>query len=529
MAALLLAAGLGTGCSSDSKSSSEQPREPDPLVRKTEQGEVRGFASESGDTLVFRGIPYAAPPVGELRFAPPQPPAVRSKIFEATRFGPDCAQAGGVMGAASLNEDCLYLNIYAPASGDNHPVMVWIHGGAFIGGSGGTNYDPTRLVAEGVVLVTINYRLGAFGFLAHPALTAEQGGVSGAYGLLDQKAALEWVQANIANFGGDPNNVTIFGESAGGHSVLALVASPITGGLFHKAIVQSGSLLPEQQSLEEAERLGQAVFAECENTACLRSLSVEKVLELQAGLSNGIGLVVNYGSALQPQHSIKSALEAGEFQRVPILAGTNADEYTLFLGIQALDPTKSPPAPEFYKPAIASLIGQPVDSLAVSIVAEAYPLSSYNDNVWQALGAIGTDAAFACNALTQAQTLARHNVPVYAYEFADRNAPVTLLPTRPDPAKIELGASHAFELPYIFGSESLFRARGASEEQVELSQTMIRYWTRFAKNGDPNGDDDLRWPEFNLDEELMQFRTPLPRRIGSASFDISHHCMIWNH
>jgi len=528
LATLMLAAALSAGCSSDSDSkSNDTPPPADPTTRDTAQGPVRGMLSDSGDMLVFRGIPYAAPPVGQLRFAAPEPAPSRTEVLEATAFGPDCAQAGGVMGAPSLSEDCLYLNIYTPATGSNHPVMVWIHGGAFTGGSGGPSYDPSRLVAEGVTVVTLNYRLGAFGFLAHPALTAEQGGVSGSYGLLDQKAALEWLQANIANFGGDPNNVTIFGESAGGHSVLSLIASPNTGGLFHKAIVQSGALLPKQQPLASAEALGSAAFDNCSDVECLRELSTEEVLERQAALSDGIGLVVNYGSALQPHKSIKEAFDSGDFQRVPILTGTNSDEYTLFMAIQALNPANTPPPPAAYPIAIGGLINAPADSEAVTAIAAAYPLDAYNNNVWQALGAIGTDAVFACSGLDQAQALSKL-VTTYAYEFADRDAPLTLLPVRPDPARIELGASHAFEIPYVFGTEASFQERGATDEQLALSRAMVRYWTRFAKTGNPNGGDDPQWPEFSAGGQLLQLNTPAPATQSAATFATRHRCAIWN-
>jgi para-nitrobenzyl esterase len=507
---LAVSAGLTVSCKYDS------------LLRPTAQGPVYGTRSASGDMLIFRGIPYAAPPVGERRFAPPRPPAKRSGVLKATEFGPSCAQAAGVMGAASTAEDCLYLNIYTPARKGRYPVMVWIHGGAFIAGSGSDAYLPDRLVAEGVVVVTLNYRLGALGFLAHPALSAEQGGRSGAYGLLDQRMALKWVQQNIEYFGGDPDNVTIFGESAGGHSVMALIASPKTDGLFHKAIVQSGSIFPEQIPLATAEQLGAAAFAACADVDCLRELTVEEVLAAQSRLSSGIGLVVNHGSALQPDGSIADALASGSFQRVPLLAGTNLDEYTLFVGISAL--SNSPPPPERYLAEIGALIRQPADSAATRGVAAAYPLTAYGDNVWQAIAAIGTDVAFACNALRQAQQLAPY-ISVHAYEFADREAPLTLLPVRP--AGIELGAMHAAEIPYLFGSDDSFIARGASAAQVALSQAMIRYWTRFARNGDPNGASDPLWPDFNSTGQLLQLNQPASALITAAAFSAQHRCAIW--
>ncbi|MBB5211194.1 carboxylesterase/lipase family protein [Microbulbifer hydrolyticus] len=520
----LLALLLASGCSSRANPPVDTPEPtPDPLLRTTAQGDIRGSVDGANNMLAFRGIPYAEPPLGDLRFAPPQPAAAHTGVLQASDFGPNCAQAGGVMGGASDSEDCLYLNVYTPEESENLPVMVWIHGGAFISGSGGEEYTPARLVAEDMVVVTLNYRLGALGFLAHPTLTAEQSGSSGAYGLLDQKLALEWVQANIAEFGGNPNNVTIFGESAGGHSVLSLVASPLTAGLFHKVIVQSGAYLPTQISLDIAEQLGSATFDECADTACLRALSVEEILARQQGLTDGTGVNPNYGSEILPQHSIESALSSGNYQPVPVLMGTNLDEYTLFVGIDALSGV-TPPTAEDYHAEIGALIGQPAESPAVVGIASFYPLDLYGGNVWQAMGAIGTDAVFACNALRQATQLSPM-AATYVYEFADREAPLTILPLRPE--GLELGASHAFEIPYIWGSEAAFREIGATDEQVELSQRMIRYWTRFARNGDPNGDSGAHWPAFDVGAQFMQLGgsevlTP------ATDFATYHRCPIWD-
>src|SRR5580693_3765392 len=203
----------------------------------TANGAVRGLAGGAVDE--FLGIPYAAPPVGALRWQPPQPAASWPGVRDTTQFAPHCPQVAGPFGQASTSENCLFLNVFTPSGGRDHPVMVWIQGGALVSGES-KDYDPTQLVTDGVTVVTINYRLGALGFLAHPAL-ADANGQSGDYGLMDQQAALRWVQRNIAGFGGNPHNVTIFGESAGGLSTLSQVASPQAKGLFEKAIVESGS------------------------------------------------------------------------------------------------------------------------------------------------------------------------------------------------------------------------------------------------------------------------------------------------
>src|SRR5215831_3984773 len=245
--------GAATGTAGAAQAASAGP------VAVTGTGLVQGKAAGADDE--FLGIPYAAPPTGALRWAPPQPAARWAGIRPATSFAPHCPQTASPFGQASTSEDCLFLNVYRPARGPgNRPVMVWIHGGALVTGES-DDYDPTSLVRHGVVVVTINYRLGALGFLADGALAAQPGGPAGDYGLMDQQAALRWVQRNIARFGGSPRNVTIFGESAGGLSVLSQVVSPGTRGLFQRAIVESGAYALNEQPLATAERAGSAFAA----------------------------------------------------------------------------------------------------------------------------------------------------------------------------------------------------------------------------------------------------------------------------
>jgi para-nitrobenzyl esterase len=237
-----------------------------PLVVGTADGQVRGLAR--GPVNEYLGIPYAAPPVGQLRWQPPQPPADWRGVRAATRFAPHCPQVASTFGRASSSENCLFLNVFAPATrrGSGLPVMVWIHGGALVAGES-DDYDPSALVAHHVIVVTLNYRLGALGFLAHPALADKPGGPSGDYGLMDQQAALRWVQRNIRAFGGNPANVTIFGESAGGQSVLLQLVSPTARGLFTRAIAESGGYALGQASLASAEAAGQAFAAKASRRA----------------------------------------------------------------------------------------------------------------------------------------------------------------------------------------------------------------------------------------------------------------------
>jgi para-nitrobenzyl esterase len=321
--------------------------------------------------LAVAGLtPYAAPPVGALRWQPPQPAASWPGVRAATQFGPHCPQLAGPFGEASTSENCLYLNVFTPAAGADHPVMVWIHGGALVSGES-NDYDPTALVEHGVTVVTINYRLGALGFLAHPAL-ADASGQSGDYGLMDQQAALRWVQRNIANFGGDPRNVTVFGESAGGLSTLSQVASPQAKGLFEKAIVESGSYNLTQASLASAETAGEAFATKAgcasQTAACLRRLPVSVILADQ----DASGYTPNINTEILPQ-SLGTAFATGNFNRVPIINGTNHDEWRLFVALSAL--AGNPVTPANYQAMIASTLDVP--ATAAAVIAAKYPLTAY--------------------------------------------------------------------------------------------------------------------------------------------------------
>ena len=289
-----------------------------------------------------------------LRWQPPQPAASWSGVRDATQFAPHCPQLAGPFGLASTSEDCLYLNVFTPEAGARHPVMVWIHGGALVTGES-NDYDPTQLVEHGVTVVTINYRLGALGFLAHPAL-ADANGQSGDYGLMDQQAALRWVQRNIASFGGNPHHVTIFGESAGGLSTLSQLASPQAKGLFERAVVESGSYNLTQASLASAEAAGEtfATKAGCasQTAACLRSLPVSTILADQ----DASGYTPNINTEVLPE-SLGAAFAAGHFNRVPIINGTNRDEWRLFVALSEL--AGRPVTASNYQSMISSTLGFP--------------------------------------------------------------------------------------------------------------------------------------------------------------------------
>ncbi len=483
-------------------------------VRGTASGPVRGLANGMVDE--FLGIPYAAPPVGALRWQPPQPAAGWSGVRDATQFAPHCPQPPGPFGQASTSEDCLYLNVFTPThrrNGSHFPVMVWIHGGALVTGES-NDYDPTALVAEGVTVVTINYRLGALGFLAHPAL-ADANGQSGDYGLMDQQAALRWVQRNIASFGGNPHNVTVFGESAGGLSTLSQVASPQARGLFEKAIVESGSYNLTQASLASAQSAGEAFAAKAgcssQSAACLRSLPVSTILANE----DAAGYTPNINSEVLPE-SLGTAFATGNFNRVPIINGTNHDEWRLFVALSELQ--GAPVTAANYQSMISSTLGVP--AVAAAIIAAQYPLAAY-PSPSIALGAVGTDAIFACPALTIDQSVSRF-VPTFAYEFNDENAPENFLP----PVSFPYGAAHASEIQYLMGLPTAAFPGMLTAQQQQLAATMKGYWTNFAMHGFPGSFGTPFWPFFNGITQPVQSLAPAVPQTEN-DFAVVHNCAFW--
>jgi len=514
--AVLIAAAACTSATATpgaSKSASTNPGTP--LVVATAGGTVRGQAVAATDE--FLGIPYAAPPVGALRWQPPRPAAAWHGIRPATSYAPHCPQSSSTFGQASTSEDCLYLNVFTPATSKarNLPVMVWVHGGSLLTGES-NDYNPAELVRHGVVVVTINYRLGALGFLADSALASRRGGPSGNYGLMDQQAALRWVQRNIRGFGGDPGDVTLFGESAGGLSTLAQLASPGARGLFQRAIVESGTYQLTQQPLAAAEAAGQAFAAKagCASTAsakntaaCLRGLPVSTILANE----NPVGYTPDVDGAVLTQ-SIKTALARGQFNRVPVVIGTNHDEYRLFVAVYQFFGQRVTAAN--YQSMIASTLG--VSAAIADKIAAQYPLSRYPSPP-VALGAVGTDAIFACHALTAEESLARY-VPTYAYEFNDENAPELFLP----PVGFPYGAAHASELPYLFSQTTVARPVSFSAAQQWLAAAMKQDWTNLANTGIPAAG----WPKFtSASQQMLSLVPPTPQ--VETNFAAQHHCAFW--
>jgi para-nitrobenzyl esterase len=433
-------------------------------------------------------------------------------------------------------------------------VLVWIHGGAFAYGQS-NDYDPSALVAQGLIVVTVNYRLGALGFLSHPALSAEQGGKSGNYGLMDQQAALRWVKNNIANFGGNPSNVTIAGESAGGFSVHAHLAAAGSRGLFQKAIAMSGAypFAVPQDTLAQAEAKGTTVATTaaalisqavgttvppCTTAACLRGLPVN-VLFAGAQAAYPQGPIPPVDGAVLTE-DVRTTISAGRHAKVPVIEGTTRDEWRLFAALDEYTAALSatPPKPfeavlktnADYVAKVTTLLGGPANpdaATAAQLFTSLYYPASLYPSITEAYSALGTDLVFACNGRIAALELQQH-APVYAYEFRDRTAPAYL----PKRADFNLGASHTSELQYLF---NVTNAPGTvpttlNSSQKSLASTMVKYWANFAKTGNPNALGLRNWSRFTATSDTYQGLDIGLGGVGALSinFKTSHNCSAWN-
>jgi para-nitrobenzyl esterase len=516
--ALTVTAGASVAASAGGRPGSWPDHHP-PVV-DVQGGAVRGETLAQG--FAFRGLPYAAPPTGDLRWRAPRRPAAWSGIRDATQYAPSCLQKPSLFEPPGpQSENCLYLNVVTPTlrSTARRPVVVWIHGGGLTQ-DGALNYDGTKLSASGAVVVTINYRLGALGFLAHPALARRPGGPSGNYGLMDQQAALRWVQRNIERFGGDPDNVTIAGQSAGGLSVLAHLVSRRSRGLFQRAIVESGAFALHQVSLADAEAFG-ATYADSvdcpdQTAMCLRSQPAQKLVD--AFPDAAIPGVVD-GKVLR--ESIATALATGRFARVPILNGVNTDEELIFvLGLHAAvsgGTFVAAPAPtsENYESVIAAVLG--VSASRASEVATLYPFHAY-PLPELALSAVVSDANFACPAL-QVDRWTAGRVPTFAYQFDDGSAP-PLFAGNPFPPI----ATHSSEIQYLFDQPNAPFPATLDPTQERLAQTMRAAWTRFAATGNPSTA-AAPWPAFGAGSDVLSLRSPAPQL--DPGFAAAHHCAFW--
>jgi para-nitrobenzyl esterase len=455
-------------------------------------GAIEGLVLENG-MRVFKGIPFAEPPVGPLRWKAPQPVKPWPDVKSAKEFGPAPIQdqlLPALIGVPkNHSEDCLYLNVWTPAktATEKLPVMVWIHGGAFsMGSTSQPLYDGSRLAEKGVVVVSIGYRLGPFGFLAHPELTREGGGGSGNYGLRDLIAGLEWVRDNIATFGGDPNCVTIFGESAGGGAVNILASSPRAKGLFHRAICESGpGFTPPRDRASEPFHMSPTLkVAEQEGEAFIAKLNVKNIadaraLPADAVLAGGLAATATFDGDILPGDQVE-LFESGKFNDTPILVGSNSNDGAMFV----LTPVSA-----------AELVEkcQGFGNCADKLLA-VYPHATNAEASRSAKDAVA-DIIFRWPAWTWAKlesTKGKHKAFLYYFD------------------QPKSGAGHAAEIAYVFGRppESGVIFKVTKREDTKLSELMSEYWVNFAKTGDPNGPGLPEWTAFAADgSKAMTFDT----------------------
>lgn len=537
IALLAIAAGLVAACGgSDGKIASE-------ALITTPQGSVQGVTTDSPDIYNFKGLPFAAAPVGDLRWAAPAPAPSWTETRTADRFGNRCMQPEGVEGGffnrlieghglsaaknflikqavksqtpSPMSEDCLYLNVRTGNLNAEtaQPVMVWIHGGGHqFGSSDFDYYQANGLVEKGVVLVTINYRLGVFGYMAHPALSAaDPNGVSGNYGTLDQIAALRWVRDNIAAYGGDPDNVTIFGESAGAWSVTEMMASPLAQGLFHRAILQSGASTYHMGQMDGdgvgwpngysmGEKVAKNLGLNDPSAADLRAVPASEIMAKLPEKADEAFHHVRDGYVFPK--NVGQAFRDGDISAVPLLAGYNADEGTLFFPTDPQPSVWEEDMPREGEALIATLEkhypGQG------ETLAALYDLKTdFTAGGTQMMG----DEIFGVNVRLSARANAAEGAPSYLYFFS-----------RIPPSESQtLGAFHAAEIPFVFDSSEPIL--GLTDEDKALTEMMVSAWTNFARSGNPNGEGLPEWPE-HQGQNWMHFSANTGRNVAVLETNI---------
>ncbi|MEO0606957.1 MAG: carboxylesterase family protein [Pseudomonadota bacterium] len=528
------------------------PLAPGPVIELSQGLIQSGVDADNPEILQINGIPFAAPPVGAMRWRAPQPALAWDGTRDGTVFGAECVQSragsgeflNDLLNGMGLNaverhlamlalqsgpppaesEDCLFLNVRSANLGgsDLQPVMVWIHGGSHQAGAGSQSiYQANQLVENGVVLVTINYRLGVFGYVAHPALSADDPrGVSGNYGLLDQVASLAWIKDNIEAFGGDPNNVTIFGESAGAQSVTEIMSTPQSEGLFHKAILQSGAstynanglttaiegrMTMHEAGLDFFEGLA-AADASAEE---LRAIPAADIIAHIPNKTHLGGYALPTVDGVVIPKLIGEAIKDGSIHNVPILAGYNADEGTLFYDSIQTPTVLVPEFPQALDDRLALLADIYGDADAEALI-DLYGLDDPETSQSAETDMLGDDLfGVHMRFLGRANWLS--GMPTYLYHF-----------TRVPPSKTQtIGAFHAAEIFFVFGSHSPLS--GLTEADEALTEAMGKYWTNFAKTGDPNGDGLPAWPPYNpVEDKWLTFNPSIEvkPRIRAAKLDI---------
>jgi para-nitrobenzyl esterase len=522
-------------------------REDGPIA-STAEGPVRGFVKNG--VYEFLGIPYAAAPVGALRWMPPQPVTPWHEPLKATRFANTCPQVselGAFASPASVTEDCLYLNVFTSNLSGRNPILVWIHGGGNFDGES-NDYDGSKLATGGpagspTVVVTLNYRLGLFGFLAHPSLDSD-GHPFGNYGILDQQAVLHWVQRNAAAFGGDPTRVAIGGQSGGAFDVGAHLVSPLSAGLFNRAIEQSGpfsaSYYYPPLSVALTSGIAFANAAGCSGddastAACLRALSAARILQLQ-GTANANGPNVTIGVIVDGTVipiAPENAYATGQFNKMPIMGGNTLNERTFINGIAEY--FSGPPQVPMTAADYAANVTNSYAAAAAAVLAD-YPLANYA-SPQLAWSAVVTDAENACQNRHVVHLRAKW-VPVYQYEFNYTEAPY-YYPYMPGFVPL---AAHTIDIQFLFPGfqggilgvnvdQASGRPRELNMEEIRLSDQLVAAWTNFAKSGNPNGSGNSPWPRFTGQTgapAILSQNTAGSSTLTDEEFAKEHHCAFWS-
>jgi para-nitrobenzyl esterase len=543
-----LAVAFGTLCASWSgaAAAADQTAEKklSPVV-ETIEGPVQGIISNG--VTKFLGVPYAQPPVGDLRWWPPKNHAPWTNVLQATKFAPICALTttlGVFSGPRNNNEDCLYLNVFTPNINSSAPlpVIVYIHGGGNFDGET-PGYDGSKLASQGkVVVVTMEYRLNLMGFLAHPALDNE-GHLFGNYGILDQQASLKWVERNIAKFGGDKNNVTLGGQSAGSIDTMIHMVSPPATGLFHRAFCQSSCYANYPAVTKAAAEATGVAFAEAagcgsgtgpEVAQCLRNLPAVKVEELAGTASAQSKFIIGSGiidGQIVPDQPL-TLFKSGRFNHVPLISGATKDESDFSFAIaeywtNADNALRTPPTAEQYLNYVNTSFVPPgySDGTAAKVLT-LYPLGAFK-SPQLAWGRAATDSKI-CDVRTLIRILAPQ-IPVYAYEFADRTAP-SIFPNMPG---LEMQAYHTADIQYVFPlwhGGPLGVQRPLNSEQRKLSDQMVSGWSNFAGTGNPNGSGTGPWPRYATSGDTPAWLIedlPALSSLTDRQYSLLHHCDFW--
>ena len=495
---------------------------------ETKSGTLSGTNETGSATCVWRGIPYAEPPLGELRWKAPQPVKPWTGARKAEKFGDRCVQAGGMLGGGSppgigMSEDCLNLNVWRPKAPGKYPVMFWVHGGGYYTGAGNDpGYWGDRLSESGnVIVVTINYRLSLLGFMAHPDLRKQDAHNStGSYGTLDQVLALKWVHDNIASFGGDPDNITIFGQSAGGASICSLVATPLTKGMFNRAVMQSG-LCELSLDLDDAYQTTKDAIAKlgCEynDLVCLRKVPAETIIKKAGGsLMKGFVYMPCHDGYVLTGTPL-SMIESGTYNRVSFMAGTVLDEFGKAVKIK---PSYRNTTPAQYEKRLQKSFG--FSEAQAKTLVSLYPVKDYENRPVEAMGRmLGADAVMQCPTYQGLLGMAGAGKEEWFYRFDYHGMKFGKY----------AGSYHTAELPFLFNAfdrspaTSFYKGKDLTKER-ELARIMQSYWANFARSGNPNGTGLPEWKPFSPTGRNIQILDV--GKVQSEPAQIQERCGFWD-